>query len=215
LNQEIEIKIGLKSEKDFVRLCKKLVDKPIEYRHQETIFFKIPSGILRARHESIEYPVHPTEVQTVITFKHVGTNDKDVFIREEYEAVVDLTLDEIKEDPNQLLQLPIEPIYYLQIRCPSVDSLSIVGDLDKCIMVNKRYVWPFPKDEFLEMEVDQIIFPGEPDQYEIEIELMRDGEVQNTLKILRNVLEQWGVHTIEQPMSKFERFRDFIARDAH
>ncbi len=202
---ECELKYALAGESEYLKLQQSL--GPLQARLLQTNLYwgsqrpesEAASGALRLR---LERNLDTGDETRWLTYKQRATPSHFVptayFVAHEYETTVSLEdWEQIASGTPSDLQWQLEPLSRfaeLNGRTP----LHRVGELE-----NLRCTYPLPDGSLAEL--DRTRFPGNREDFELEVETDRPEQVESWL---RNHFQQLGIELRAQALTKYRRFLD-------
>jgi hypothetical protein len=216
---EIEVKLKLASADDHAALLRALGAEG-EPRRQRNRFLDGPRGELSAARLALRLREEVTAAtrRTTLTLKLAGGAAGAVHQRVEFEAELDVPVEELLMDPARILDLDVAPVRELRRRLPDLASLISSGGFEnERHAIPARMLLPGPGAETpvpLRWEVDRTDFGDGRVEHEVEVELPEAaaaaGLTPEALAAwVRGRLDGLGVRWAEQPESKFARFRRY------
>jgi len=214
--QEIELKFGIASEADAVRLSEEL-GPPLDVVRQHNVFLDGPHGelqraglALRLRHETSDSPGRPRpRERLLLTLKgSKAASSGELSVRTEVECALGLEHLALLEEPSPLLELGVEPAADLRSLVPGLPSLVVLGGFRNLRRVYRVALDLSDRDDRLDVfwEFDTVSFPDGTVESEVEVELDSVDAAGPVAEAVRRRFSELGVRTCPQPESKFSRF---------
>lgn len=193
VRREVELKYRLKGAEDFRKLCRRL-GKPQADFEQVNHYFqsadgKIPGvkGVIRIRLE---------KGRALFSVKLGGSLDEGLLSALEYEEPWKGPLDVMPPPASEFWDHGYEGMQAIEQEVGGRFQLVWAGK-----MVNRRKVYPFEEDLFL--EIDASLYPDGTEDFEVELETEQPEKDRNRLV---NLLDRLLIRYEPQTATKYQRF---------
>jgi hypothetical protein len=222
--REVELKLGLASAAEHARLREALDSAGgfVRAVRQENLFLDGEGGVLSDGSISVRVRVERDGglARTTLTVKAGYVRRGEVTDRAEWECALPLGVEAVRADPSRLLGLDLPPVHALARLRPGLTALRLLGGF-----TNERRVYRVPlalpdaparavtAPGHVETvwELDRAEFPDGSVDHELEVELggLRPAVgIEAVIAAIHAELARLGVNTVDQPKTKFARFRE-------
>jgi len=197
-NLEIEIKLELESFTDYLKLVGFL--GPIaDADHHLNVFFDSEDRKLSGRGAALR--LRAEAKRGLVTFKSPISQKGTAVIRREIEAVIDRAKAiEVMTGRSEVLAIDEEPVRVVK---KEFSELSLVKLAE---FQNDRQSKVFRIGDYdYTLEIDKTEFSDGTVDYELEVELHNEGQLEVVEEKLRRMFQKLGISFIHQRQSKLER----------
>ena len=197
-NQEIELKLHLKTEDDYQKLMNFSQEDAVEIL-QTNIFYDTPARELSAIGYALRLRLQAD--YGIVTLKSTTKQVSDAAVRMETEEVIPYEQALHVMQHGDIGHLDSGPIRKLQNENINLELLSPLLQfknhrIKKNVELNnKRYIF----------ELDKTTYTDDTTIYELEIELMSQNEIEPALDDIKKLFEILDINFLVMKKSKFER----------
>ncbi|MEA2030310.1 MAG: CYTH domain-containing protein [candidate division Zixibacteria bacterium] len=205
LHREIEVKIDLSSFVNYLKLIGLLGQ--IDYElHQVNCFFDTEDNLLSGNGWALR--IRTEEQSGLVTLKSNASLSDKVAIRNEFEAPIPYdTAVEIIQLKQDIFTLDVPPVAYIKEQFGDIKLARLVH------FENNRQRKSFKTDDYTyNFDVDTTTFSDGSVDYELEIELPSEDQVDTLYDTLRTLFTSLAIPFESQTKSKLARALDRIDR---